>query len=415
MEKVCLLNLGCKVNQYEIDSLLNSLKNKYETTNQLEFADIYIVNTCAVTKEAEKKSRQMISKIIKINKDAKIYVCGCASQNNPNQFLNRKQVRNVFGNAKKGKILEFFDKKGNFVFPLSKEYEDDFLATNVRTRGYVKIQDGCNNYCSYCLIPYLRGFSRSRDLKSIVNEATQLSKTCKEIVLTGIDVSDYKIDNKPALGTLLKALSNLPCRIRLSSMEVRIINNDFLNIISSMPNFCPHFHLSLQSGCDKTLKDMNRHYTTQEYFEKVALIRKYFDNPAITTDIIVGYPTETDEDFLKTLEFVNKVKFSAVHFFAYSSREGTRASKLKQLNGKVIKERENKLREIVEKQKIEYLKSCLNKDFSVLIEKEISQNLFEGFSENYVKCYVQNAKCNQILKVRAKSIYLDGVKCEIID
>lgn len=413
MEKVCLLNLGCKVNQYEIDSLQNVLKEKYLTTQQLCFADIYIVNTCAVTSEAEKKSRQMIAKIIKINKNAKIYVCGCASQHNAEQFLDKKQVVNVIGNTNKSKIPQLFEEKGNLVCPLLKEYEDGFVSTNVRTRGYVKIQDGCNNYCSYCLIPYLRGFSRSRKLDSIVKEATILSNSCKEIVLTGIDVSDYRINGERAIGKVLYALKDLPCRIRLSSMEVSIIDDEFLKIVSSMKNFCPHFHLSLQSGCDKTLKDMNRHYTTELYLQKVNLIRSYFDNPAITTDIIVGYPTESEKDFETTLNFVDKVKFSNVHFFAYSSRESTRASKLPQINGNIIKLREDRLKKVVQKNKIEYLKSNLNKTFEVLIEKK-EGDFYEGFSQNYIKCYLPCGKPNQIVTCVAKDVYKSGLRCELI-
>ena len=274
--KICLLNLGCKVNQYEIDGMYEKLSKHHEVTENLEPADLYIVNTCAVTNEAEKKSRQIISKITKINSDAQIIVCGCASENNPEQFLDKKNVTAVLGNANKGKIEAYIGLKGCYVDDLPTKYEDDLMVTKVRTRGYVKIQDGCNSFCSYCLIPFLRGRSRSRSLKSITFEARKLSKTCKEIVLTGINVSDFRLDNKKALPELLYALRDLPCRIRLSSMEVGAISDDFLETVSSMPNFCPHFHLSLQSGCDKVLREMNRHYTTADFLKMMMTLKKHF-------------------------------------------------------------------------------------------------------------------------------------------
>ena len=415
MQKVCLLNLGCKVNQYEIDGILNSLKGKYETTTNLENADIYIVNTCAVTQEAEKKSRQILAKIEKINPEAKIYVCGCASQNDPQQFLNKKQVEYVIGTYGKGKIKDNFNSKGNNVVTIPCEYEDDLTATNVRTRGYVKIQDGCNNYCSYCLIPYVRGRSRSRKLESIVKEAMTLSNTCKEIVITGINISDYKIDGKQALNEVMKALSEVPARIRLGSLEVNVITDELLQTLKNMPNFCPSFHLSLQSGCDKVLSEMNRHYTTKEYLNKVNLIRRYFDEPAITTDLIVGYPTETQKDFEHTLNFIQQVQFSSIHYFAYSSRKGTKAGSLPQINGLVIAEREEKLRPIVENMKREYLTKFIGKPLDVLVEKE-NKNLYTGFSQNYIKCYIDSEViAGEIVKVMPISIYENGLLCKVLD
>ncbi len=415
MKKVCLLNLGCKVNQYELDGILNSLKENYEVTTDLENSDIFIVNTCAVTSEAEKKSRQILAKIRKVNPNAEIYICGCASQNNPEQFLGKENVKLVLGNTKKGKIGALFGQSGNLVEEVGADYEDDFFATNVRTRGYVKIQDGCNNFCSYCLIPYVRGRSRSRDLQSIVKEAKALSKTCKEIVLTGINVSDYKINGKPALAQVILALKDLPCRVRLSSMEVGIITHEFLDAIKVAKNFCPHFHLSLQSGCDKVLQDMNRHYTTSVYLGKVRMIESYFNNPCITTDIIVGFPTENDADFEKTLNFVKIVKFSDIHYFAYSSRPGTRVSHLKQLNGAVVKQREKRLEEIREKLNLNYRESCIGNIYNVLIESDHKNGKACGFSENYVKCYLTgNYNEGDMVKVKAVSLFGDGLLCEEI-
>ncbi len=414
-QKVCLINLGCKVNQYEIDGIIGSLQGDYEICTKLEKADIYIVNTCAVTQEAERKSRQIIAKILKQNSDAKIYVCGCASEHNGEQFLKNEQVQCVIGTYNKGKIKDYFGEKGNLTQEISKEYEDNFLATNVRTRGYVKIQDGCNNFCSYCIIPYLRGRSRSRALHSIVTEATLLAKDCKEIVITGINISDYKIDGKLALSEVLLALKNLPSRVRLGSLEVNVISKDFLEKAKSIENFCPQFHLSLQSGSDKVLKEMNRHYTTKDYFEKVELIRKYFPLAGITTDIIVGYPTETDEDFDETMSFVKKVSFSSVHYFSYSSREGTRAGKLPQLNGTIKKEREEKLKIVAEKCKRNYLEKMLSKNVEVLVEQKVG-DYYEGLSREYVRCYLTSKEdlSGKIVKGRAEKLFKDGIFVEEI-
>ena len=414
MQKVCLLNLGCKVNQYEIDGILNSLKGKYQTTTELEPADLYIVNTCAVTQEAEKKSRQILAKIEKLNPDAKIYICGCAAQNDPQQFLTKKQVQYVIGTYGKGKLKDNFDKTGNGVVSIPKTYEDDLTATNVRTRGYIKVQDGCNNYCAYCLIPYLRGRSRSRSLESVLAEAHQLSKTCKEIVITGINISDYRINGNLGLNQLMKALGEVPARIRLGSLEVNIINEQLLQTLKEMPNFCPSFHLSLQSGSDKVLWEMNRHYTTKEYLNKVNLVRKYFDNPAITTDLIVGYPTETQKDFEYTLAFLKSVGFSSVHYFAYSSRKGTKAGALPQINGTIIKEREEKLRPVVAEMSAEYLNKFIAHPLDVLVEEQKGQ-FSEGFSQNYIRCYIDGEiKPNQIVKVMPVSIFKNGLLCKVI-
>ena len=414
MKKICLVNLGCKVNQYELDSIQNSIQGEYEIVPPLSFADVYVLNTCAVTSEAEKKSRQYISKILKLNKNAEIYVYGCAAQNNPEQFLKFPQVKAVYGNSKKGGFKQNIDKEGNFVCPLPTEYEDDLLSTNVRTRGYIKIQDGCNSFCSYCLIPFVRGRSRSRALASIVSEAETLSKTCNEIVVTGINVSDYRIDGNLALPQVFAALSHLKARVRLSSFEVNIITKEFLEVLSSMPNFCPHFHLSLQSGCDKVLKDMNRHYTTKEFLDKTQLIRQYFPNACLTTDLIVGYPTESEEDFDKTLAFLKEVGFAGVHYFAYSSRSGTRASLLPQINGEIIKKREAKLKVVTQTLKENYLKQNLENDMEILIE-ESKNGISEGFSRNYIRCYVDGIYPEgEIVCAKAKKMLENGLFCQKI-
>lgn len=415
-KKVCLVNLGCKVNQYEIDGIVGTLEGDFDIATTLQKADIYVLNTCAVTQEAERKSRQFVAKIVKLNKNAKIYVCGCASEHNAQQFLAYPQVECVLGTANKGKMRQFFGKTGNCTSLIPKQYEDDLTATNVRTRGYVKIQDGCNNFCSYCLIPYVRGRSRSRSLDSIVAEAKLLSNSCHEIVITGINVSDYKIDGRLALADVILALKDLPCRVRLSSLEVNVITREFLDKIRTATNFCPHFHLSLQSGSDKVLKDMNRHYTTSEYFEKVLLIREVFPHASITTDIIVGYPTETEKDFQDTVDFVQKVGFFSVHFFAYSSREGTRASRLPIINGTVIKQREKILKKVANACKQKFLQKFIGQPLEVLFECQ-ADGFYSGFSREYIRAYISSNEdiSSKMMTVRAVKIFGDGVECEKID
>lgn len=415
--KICCLNLGCKVNQYEIDSIVCSLKNNHEVITELEFADVYIINTCAVTSEAEKKSRQYISKITNINKDAKILVCGCASQNNSEQFAQKENVKVVFGTMAKADIVNYIDKELVDIKDIDhKNYEDNFFVDNCdRIRGYIKIQDGCNNFCNYCLIPYLRGRSRSRNLDSIAREAKALSQNVKEIVITGINISDYRIDGELALARVMQELKDLPVRVRIGSLEVGVITDELLKVLASMDNFCPQFHLSLQNGCDKVLKEMNRHYTSSEYLDRVNLIRKYFPYVGITTDLIVGYPTETDEDFEKSMEFLKRVKFSQVHYFAYSNRAGTVASRFPQINGQIIKQRELALKPVVNALKSDFIEFNKSIDHEVLIEEKIG-DYFVGYSKNYIRCYIKSDEdlINQIAKVKIVEEYKDGAIADII-
>lgn len=416
--KVCCINLGCKVNQYEIDSIVCKLKEKYEVTQELEFADVYIVNTCAVTSEAEKKSRQFISKITNINKDAKILICGCASQNNAEQFSSKPNVKVVLGTMGKGDIVKYLEDNFVDIRPIDhKEYEDNlFVKECDRIRAYVKIQDGCNNFCNYCLIPYIRGRSRSRSPKSILEEVNELVKTCKEIVITGINMSDYRIDGELALGKLMYMLKDCPARLRIGSLEVNVITREFLEILTQVKNFCPQFHLSLQNGCDKVLKEMNRHYTSSEYLEKVNLIREYFPYAGITTDLIVGYPTETQDDFEISKDFLQKVKFSAVHYFAYSRREGTVASKLPQINGSVIKLRELALKPVVNGLKSNFIEYNKDNILEVLIEEKIKDH-WVGYSKNYIRCYIdyKDNLTSKVIKVKISKPFQDGALCTIVE
>lgn len=406
--KVAVLTLGCKVNKYESDALIFELKSRgIDATDNLEEADAYIINTCAVTNEAERKSRQMIERARKFNPNAEIYVMGCASQNRPVQFEDRN-VKMIIGTAGKKKIVDELSHSGTHLFELPTAYEDDLFSAQSLTRAFIKIQDGCDHFCSYCIIPYLRGRSRSRSLESIVSEVEKLPDDVKEIVLVGIDVSDFKIDGKKGLGKLLQTLDKYGKRLRLSSMEDSLIDEEFLKVLSTLKNFCPHFHLSLQSGCDNVLKKMNRHYTTDEFAGSVALIRKYFPLAGITTDIIVGFPTETEEDFEETLKFVERVKFSQLHIFPYSKRDGTAASKLyKDLSGKVKNERVKRLEELGDRLKAEFLRE--NKTGKVLIEAK-NGDYFDGYTENYIKCYVSgDLKVGEIVDVQIEKPFKDGV------
>ncbi len=406
--KVSVLTLGCKVNKYESDALIFELKSRgIDATDNLEEADAYIINTCAVTNEAERKSRQMIERARKFNPNAEIYVMGCASQNRPVQFEDRN-VKMIIGTAGKKKIVDELSHSGTHLFELPTAYEDDLFSAQSLTRAFIKIQDGCDHFCSYCIIPYLRGRSRSRSLESIVSEVEKLPDDVKEVVLVGIDVSDFKIDGKKGLGKLLQTLDKYGKRLRLSSMEDSLIDEEFLKVLSTLKNFCPHFHLSLQSGCDNVLKKMNRHYTTDEFADSVSLIRKYFPLAGITTDIIVGFPTETEEDFEETLKFVESVKFSQLHIFPYSKRDGTAASKLyKDLSGKVKNERVKRLEELGDRLKTEFLRE--NKTGKVLIEAK-NGDYFDGYTENYIKCYVSgDLKVGEIVDVQIEKSFKDGV------
>lgn len=429
--KICVMTLGCKVNKYESDALIYNLGLKgYETTEKLEPADVYVINTCAVTGEAEKKSRQMIARCKKFNPQAKFFVCGCASQKNSQQFIE-KGVDYVSGAAGKIKISAYIDKLASGdkrrlknhvrLAKLPKDYEDDLFAKQSRTRAYIKVQDGCNNFCSYCIIPYLRGRSRSRGIFSIINEAASLSDDIKEIVLTGINVTDYKIDGKPSLLTLLEELDTFGKRLRLSSMEESLVTEAFVQGLSKLNNFCPHFHLSLQSGSNSVLKRMNRHYTAEQFKASVNLIRKYFPLAGITTDIIVGFPRESEEEFEETYNFAKEVAFSQLHIFQYSKREGTVAAKLyKDLPPQIKQNRFERLNELNENLKLDFIKK--NKQGEVLIEEKVD-GFYAGYTKNYIRCYIEDnsslqkygSLIDKIVFVKIKEPFRDGAKAKISD
>ena len=413
--KIVVYTLGCKVNQYESESIMLALKKQgHEVFSHLTEADIYIINTCAVTNEAEKKSRQTIAKCNALNPNCKIYICGCASQKNAKQFADLKNVVYVGGTENKLSIAYNLDASGVNIQQQSLEYDDTYKAVPTKTRAYVKIQDGCNNFCSYCIIPYLRGRSRSRNIVSVLNEIDFLSKQVKEIVITGIDVSDYRIDDEKSLDVLLEKLQPYDnIRFRLSSLEQGVCEQKLIDACKKI-NMCPHFHLSLQSGSDSVLKRMNRKYKTKDYLQTVKLIKNSFINPNISTDIIVGFPGETKKEFSQTCKFAKKVGFANIHIFPYSMRSGTVAEKFEQINGKIKKKRVKKLQKLNKKLNKKYINKSKKQILTVLVEEQ-KDGYFIGHTENYIKCYIpQSCALNSFVRVKIQKSYQDGAIANLV-
>ena len=408
MLKVALHNLGCKVNAYETEAMAQKLEGAgYEIVPFNEKADVYIINTCSVTNMADRKSRQMLHKAKKMNEDAVVVAAGCYVQTATEKLLEDLSVDILIGNNKKKDIVEelqkyFDDNKYNknvIDINATNEYEELELATvTEHTRAYIKIQDGCNQFCSYCIIPYARGRIRSREFDNIKQEVTELAqKGFKEIVLTGIHLSSYG-NNENKLIDVVEMIAGIEGveRIRLGSLEPNIVTEDFAKRLAKVDKICPHFHLSMQSGCDNTLKRMNRHYTSDEYFEKCELLRKYFDNPAFTTDVIVGFPGETQEDYEISREFVKKVRFSELHVFKYSKRDGTVAAKMEnQIPEPVKTERSEDLIKVGENLTMEYRRKFIGKKVSVLFEEIINvagENYWVGHTKEYIKVIMKSDK-----------------------
>ncbi|BAG08194.1 MAG: tRNA (N(6)-L-threonylcarbamoyladenosine(37)-C(2))-methylthiotransferase MtaB [Finegoldia magna] len=401
MKKVKFSTLGCKVNQYETEAMAELfVKKGYEITDDYN-CDVFVLNTCTVTNLSDRKSRQQISKIRSENSNAVIAVVGCYSQVSPDEIENIQGVNVILGTKYRKEIVELCElakssnKIINKVENIGKNREFEELTINTEhsmTRAYIKIQEGCSQFCSYCIIPYARGPIRSRNIRDIVLEAKRLADNgFKEIVLTGIHVASYgkDFDNKDiGLIDVIEDISNIDKlkRIRLSSLEPRIVDKKFLDRLSQVEQFCDHFHLSLQSGSDSILQSMNRKYDTHLYERTINLIREYYPNAAITTDIIVGFPGETDEDFEQTLNFVDKIKFSKIHVFKYSNRKGTVASKMKnQIPGLVKKERSQRL---IEKSKYytdKFLDNMLNQPIKVLFESKNDNGFIKGYTTNYIR------------------------------
>ena len=401
MKKVKFSTLGCKVNQYETEAMAELfVKNGYEITEDYN-CDVFVLNTCTVTNLSDRKSRQQISKIRSENSDAIIAVVGCYSQVSPDEIENIEGVNVILGTKYRKEIVELCElakssnKIINKVENIGKNREFEELTINTEhsmTRAYIKIQEGCSQFCSYCIIPYARGPIRSRNIKDIVLEAKRLADNgFKEIVLTGIHVASYGKDLENDDIGLIDVIEDIGQidkikRIRLSSLEPRIVDKQFLDRLSKVEQFCDHFHLSLQSGSDSILQSMNRKYDTDLYEKTINLIREYYPYAAITTDIIVGFPGETDEDFEKTLNFVDKIQFSKIHVFKYSNRKGTVASKMKNQVSGVVKKERSKL--LIEKSKYytdKFLDNMLNQPIKVLFESKNDDGYIKGYTTNYIR------------------------------
>ena len=425
--KVALHNLGCKVNAYEIEAMQQLLEEAgYEIVPFEPGADIYVINTCTVTNIADRKSRQMLHKAKKMNPEAIVVVTGCYVQTGGDKLEKDEAIDLVLGNNRKGNIVdalaEYAENKpghGSHVIKINqtKEYEDlsiDHTAEHVR--AYIKVQDGCNQFCTYCIIPYARGRVRSRNIESVLKEVRALSqKGYKEIVLTGIHLSSYGVDfpeeKKETLLSLIRAVHEIEGikRIRLGSLEPGIVTREFAEGIAALPKVCPHFHLSLQSGCDETLERMNRRYRSGEYRERCELLREVYGNPALTTDVIVGFPKESEEEFQKSYDFVDSIRFYETHIFKYSRRQGTKAAAMDgQLTEAEKALRSEKMIAMHHRHASDYEKSMLGKILEVLIEEEYKkdgQTWYLGHSREYIRTAVKKSESygvNDIVKVRAE-------------
>ena len=389
MNKVSIITLGCKVNQVESEMIAEKLEEfGYDVSMGLNNSDIFVINTCAVTNEAERKSRNIVAKILKINPNPKIYVCGCSAENNPENFTQKGEIiKKVIGTKNKIQLADII--KNDNPIKLNNNITEIKRVTD-RTRAVLWVQNGCNNFCTYCIIPYLRGREVSFPINEIKNEVNKLCKVSKEIVIAGINLSAYGKDIKGSDGLIeiARLFKNKENRFRFSSLEVNVITDEFLKELSTFENFCDQFHLSLQSGSNNTLKAMNRHYTKEQYFHKVKLIRKYFPNAAITTDIIIGFPTETEDDFNESLEFVKQVNFSEMHIFPYSKRKGTVAEKFKNIATNVP-ERVSKMTKIALFNKMNYIQNNLGTTHQVVIEN-MKNGYYLGHTKNYILCYIKS-------------------------
>lgn len=425
--KVALHNLGCKVNAYEIEAMQQLLEEAgYEIVPFESGADIYVINTCTVTNIADRKSRQMLHKAKKMNPEAIVVATGCYVQTGGEKLEKDEAIDLVLGNNQKINIVEalaeYAENKpghGSHVIKINqtKEYEELSIdRTAEHVRAYIKVQDGCNQFCTYCIIPYARGRVRSRNIESVLKEVHSLAeKGYKEVVLTGIHLSSYGVDfpeeKKETLLSLIRAVHEIEGiqRIRLGSLEPGIVTREFAEGIAALPKVCPHFHLSLQSGCDETLERMNRRYRSGEYRERCELLREVYGNPALTTDVIVGFPQESEEEFRKSYDFVDSIRFYETHIFKYSRRQGTKAAAMDgQLTEAEKSFRSEKMIELHHRHAGDYEKSMLGKNLEVLIEEEYTKDgrtWYLGHSREYIKTAVPKSEAygvNDIVIVKAE-------------
>ena len=432
-KKVALHNLGCKVNAYEVEAMQQLLENAgYETVPFEEGADVYVINTCTVTNIADRKSRQMLHKAKKMNPDAIVVATGCYAQADTEKLKEDTAVDLILGNNQKTQIVEALEEyekehaKQVQVIEINhtKEYEElSISSTAEHVRAYIKVQDGCNQFCTYCISPFARGRVRSRKIEEVLSEVETLAaKGYKEVVLTGIHLSSYGVDfpkeERESLLSLIQAVSRVEgiSRIRLGSLEPRIITEEFLEGIVKTGKVCPHFHLSLQSGCNKTLKNMNRRYSAQEYAEKCELIRKFYPAPALTTDVIVGFPQETEEDFEESYEFVKKIHFYETHIFKYSRRHGTKAASMDgHLTEAAKAQRSDRMLELHEIRAREYEEAMIGKKMELLLEEEIEidgRPWYVGHSREYVRAVVSKTdahRVNDLVTVKAVAFVRDHI------
>ncbi|MBQ2578052.1 MAG: tRNA (N(6)-L-threonylcarbamoyladenosine(37)-C(2))-methylthiotransferase MtaB [Lachnospiraceae bacterium] len=408
MKRAALHNLGCKVNAYETEAMEQMLVDDgYEIVPFTEEADVYVINTCSVTNMADKKSRQMIHRARRQNPNAVIIAAGCYVQTGlQNASLDEHIADIIIGNNRKHELIpqlhQYLLEHRHIthvadINHLPENYEELYLATtSEHTRAFIKVQDGCNQFCSYCIIPYARGRVRSRKPENVLEEVERLAKNgFREIVLAGIHLSSYGVPGEYDLLDLIELLHGVPGieRIRLSSLEPQVVTEDFARRLSALEKICPHFHLSLQSGCDATLQRMNRKYTAEEYKQGVAMLRKYFDDPAITTDVIVGFPGETEEEFATCKNFLDDIHFYEMHVFKYSKREGTKAAVMDhQIPETVKSERSDVLIDMADRMSEEYRKRYLNRKVEVLFEEQEELNgvtYWMGFTKEYIRVALQ--------------------------
>ena len=417
MKTVAFITLGCKVNQYETNAMIQQFIEKaYKIVEHTEKADIYIVNTCTVTNMSDRKSRQMLRRVKELNTDAIVIACGCYAQVAKEELEKIEEIDLVLGNNEKKDIVQHVEKylkskipeiQAEDVMEQREFVEFGDVTFTEKTRAVIKIQDGCDRFCSYCIIPYARGRVRSRRPEHIISEITKIAEEgIKEVVITGIHIASYGKDFKEdyALINLLEEINQIKGieRIRLGSIEPLLIKEEFVNRLKKLEKICHQFHLSLQSGCDETLKRMNRRYTTEQFQEITKLLRKTFKDCILTTDIIVGFPGETDEEFNKTYSFLEQIKFYKMHVFKYSPRKGTKAAMMpNQIEGNKKEERSRKLISLSNKNQKEYNQSYIGKELEILFEEE-KNGIYQGHTKNYILAHyktTQNLE-NKMIKLK---------------
>ena len=429
MKNVAFCTLGCKVNQYETNGMMQKFINcGYHIVKFDEFADIYVINTCTVTNMADKKSRQMLRRVKEINQNAVVVAVGCYAQVAKDNLEKIDDVDIILGNNEKAEIVKYVEdyiKLNKKLYSMTdlmqqKEYTDFGSVTYTeKTRAVIKVQDGCDRFCSYCIIPYARGRVRSRDPKNVIEEITKIAQNgIKEVVITGIHVASYGKDFKEdyKLIDLLEVINKIEGikRIRLGSLEPTIITDDFVKRLKKLEKICDHFHLSLQSGCDETLKRMNRRYTTEEFRIVCDLLRKAYPNVCLTTDIIVGFPGETEEEFNKTYEFLKEIKFYKMHVFKYSPRKGTKAENMEnQVDGNIKELRSQKLIDLSNFNEKMYNNTYIGKELEVLFEEK-EDGFYKGHTKNYLVVQVKSDKelentIKDVNIVEANSEFLKGI------